>query len=98
MGVDICLQQKIADFLPVALQQLIKSCEVFLSNFQGHSDEEQFINDHKAFKLALSNIEILMKLAKYGEQPEAESNAQLETLLDQALLQAQKNQDAFSKT
>lgn len=92
------LQQKISEFLPFALQQLIESCELFLKNFRLHQDEAKFTTDHKAFKLALSNIEILLKLEKFSlKSKHTKDTKNLENLLDQAIEQASRNQEKLAK-
>jgi predicted nucleic acid-binding protein len=58
------IQQKIDNFLPLALQQVLSSYKTHVTNFHDHENITKFSEHHKACKLAISNIEMLLKLHK----------------------------------
>jgi hypothetical protein len=81
------MRQRIAEFLPGALEKAIISYENFME--QSHDDEGKFKSHHDACKVALAHIELLVKLAKWADLPDPalegeDQNRVLQGLIERA--------------
>jgi hypothetical protein len=89
------IHQKISDFLPLAIQQILYSYENYVINFHEHEDIKKFSEHHKACKLAISNIEYLLKLQKLSgtvQESNSPSDA-LNEMLSLAQRRVQENEE-----
>lgn len=82
------LLYQVAEFLPDAIAKSLKSYRNF-SNKKEPADAKAFAEFHKACKVALGHIELLVKLAKSlnsrGQQPpDSHSQADLAALVAEA--------------
>ena len=87
-------QQQIAEFLPEAIAQALNSYYRF-SQQDAPPEAKEFSAHHSACKVAIAHIELLIKLARWAELPDAKA----ENASDQLLLASmmQKAQDELSR-
>lgn len=64
------MRERIADFLPRALETALESYRLFSEKEAHESDAKEFKAHHDACKVALAHIELLMKLAKMADLPD----------------------------
>lgn len=60
---------QIADALPDAIAIALTSYQVFLEK-DHHEDSKEFKTHHEACKVAISHLELLIKLAKWADLPD----------------------------
>lgn len=69
---------QIAEFLPDAIRAALTSYQKFSSK-KVSDDESEFRNHHNACKVAISHIDLLLKLARWADLPDddlADKNSQ----------------------
>ncbi|MEK7802428.1 MAG: hypothetical protein AAB276_08245 [Pseudomonadota bacterium] len=62
-------RQQIAIFLPAAIEKAINSYRLYVEK---EELDGEFSDRHKAAKIALAHIELLIKLAKWADLPDAD--------------------------
>lgn len=82
-------------FLPSALSKAMQSYENFSKQEKNYLDDDIFLEHHKACKVAISHVELLLKLAKSIEKP-TQTNPYLEDMIKQAKENIKKHKN-FSK-
>lgn len=60
---------QIADFLPDAIRSALTSYQKF-SNKKVSDEEKEFKDHHNACKVAISHIDLLLKLARWADLPD----------------------------
>lgn len=60
-------RKQIARFLPDAIAKAINSYDAYVKN----SDSKDFAELHKSCKVAIAHIELLLKLARWADLPDA---------------------------
>ncbi|MDP7142127.1 MAG: hypothetical protein QF692_02505 [Alphaproteobacteria bacterium] len=65
-------RQQISDFLPDAISRALTSYYRF-SRQDAPAEAKEFSAHHSACKVAIAHIELLIKLARWAELPDAES-------------------------
>jgi hypothetical protein len=73
-------RQQIAEFLPEAIELTVTSYKKFMrdgpkektENSRRTGSENAFTDHHKSAKIAISHIELLIKLAKWADLPDQE--------------------------
>ncbi len=106
MSQTITIEQKtreqIAEFLPEAIRLAVASYRKFMRseediNDQGVITERNFAEHHKQAKVAISHIELLIKLAKWADLPDTavigDANAKY---LQGLMAKAEAEIDAYS--
>lgn len=68
-------REQVAEFLPRAISKALESYHSFMKGEvfgdTAPSDAKDFSEAHKAAKVAISHIELLIKLAKWADLPDA---------------------------
>jgi len=81
-------------FLPDALSATMSSYNDYILEKNKDKKPEEFIDNHKALKLALGNIETLLKIMKLAPATSEKSkDTQLKDMLKLAKDREQENQD-----
>lgn len=67
---------QIAEFLPEAIRLAVRSYRNFMNTEEDINEKGQivtrgFVEHHKSAKIAISHIELLIKLAKWADLPDA---------------------------
>ena len=70
------MRKRIADFLPAAITKAVESYEIFMTKSISE-DSKIFSEHHKAAKVALGHLQLLIKLGSWANLPDEES-AQIE--------------------
>lgn len=63
-------REQVAQFLPQAIEKSLESYRTFM-NADISSDHKDFSDHHKAAKVAIAHIELLIKLARWADLPDA---------------------------
>lgn len=84
---------QIAEFLPTAIAQALDSYHSFMNQGIPSDDVKEFSEGHKAAKVAISHIELLIKLAKWADIPDIVLGQ--DARLSDLLLQADQDVNAF---
>lgn len=78
-------RKRIAQFLPQAINKVTESYEQFLEQMKAQSekkpdeenfDPKKFKEAHDACKMAIAHVELLLKLARWSETPNAAQSEQ----------------------
>ncbi|HNQ92213.1 MAG TPA: hypothetical protein PKI93_04705 [Alphaproteobacteria bacterium] len=71
---------QVAEFLPRAISKALQSYHEFMEGTAFGEEAKEFSDAHKAAKVAISHIELLIKLAKWADLPDAaiESKGELD--------------------
>jgi hypothetical protein len=77
---------RIAAFLPDAIAQALTSYHHFSKNRAG-SEAKEFAAHHSACKVAIAHIELLIKLARWAELPDARAENGNQQILLAAMMQ-----------
>lgn len=94
-NIEATTRAQIADFLPDAIRLAVESYR----NHMTRSDlEADFSNHHKAAKVAISHIELLIKLARWADLPDGDARdagdmAHLSALMASAQAEVESYQD-----
>ena len=93
--IEATTRAQIADFLPDAISLAIKSYRNYMIK---DTETEQFSEYHKAAKVAISHIELLIKLARWADLPDgdawdAHGMAHLSALMASAQAEVESYQD-----
>lgn len=92
--IDHAMRDRIAAFLPGALEQTITSYEDMMSGKLDKAARTDLTENQKAAKVAINHIELLMKLAGMAALPrEGGDDIELEALLMQASAELDKYQE-----
>lgn len=67
-NIESGMRDRIAEFLPCALEKAIGSYETFMD--REHEKAGEFKTHHDACKVALAHIELLVKLARWADLPD----------------------------
>ena len=72
-NIEHTTRKQIAEFLPEAIELAVKSYKEFMQEGHGTKANGQpdFVDHHKSAKIAISHIELLIKLAKWADLPDA---------------------------
>ena len=70
--IEAGMRERIAEFLPDALETAVASYKTFSDKESHEADAKTFKEYHDACKVALAHIELLMKLVKLADLPEPE--------------------------
>ncbi len=91
---------RIAQFLPSAIAFALQSYESFASGPISDEEPKNFSAHHNACKVAIAHIELLIKLAKWVDQTQQDSNlSKADQQAFQSIMQsAQQELDAFNKS
>jgi len=81
---------QIARFLPDAIARALSSYHEF-SQREVPKDAKEFSAHHSACKVAIAHIELLIKLARWADLPDAEAVNHNEQILLAAMLQEAEN-------
>lgn len=71
-------RQQIAAFLPEAIKLAVKSYREFMQKGpevkkgEGQDNPKNFVEHHKSAKVAISHIELLIKLARWADLPDCQ--------------------------
>lgn len=71
------MKKSIAEFVPAAIKRAFESYMSYSEIVRDHKEYKDFSGHHSACKVAISHIELLLKLAKWAEVPEAVSSSGL---------------------
>ena len=82
-NIDPKTQRQIVDFLPSAISKTLQSYEGFILS-EEVGDAKEFTAHHNACKVAISHLELLLKLASWAEIPTAEGDKYLSGILNEA--------------
>ena len=83
-------REQIAEFLPEAIRIALNSYQTY-SIAGDTTDEAKFKNHHAACKIAISHIDLLLKLARWADLPGEEvENKDQQTILVAAIEEARK--------
>lgn len=97
-------RKQIAEFLPVAIELAVKSYRKFMSTEEdldkdANIVERDFVEHHKAAKIAISHIELLIKLAKWADLPDSKVASNTDALYLQRLMKsAEAEIEAYEET
>lgn len=82
---DARVRTRVAEFLPAAFEKAFQSYHEFMKK-DVSTVAKDFSEHHKAAKVAVSHIELLIKLAQRAHEPGNDSpeNKQLEIMIGQA--------------
>jgi len=80
------MRQRIAEILPDALARALTSYHVF-SQQQAADEAKEFAAHHSACKIAISHIELLLKLAREAALPDATTGSHNHQIMLAAVLQ-----------
>ena len=67
--IEAATRERVAEFLPQALSKTLESYREFISR-EVPDDAKNFSNHHAAAKVAISHIQLLIKLAAWAQLPE----------------------------
>jgi len=91
-------RKQIAAFLPDAIAQTLKSYHTFSQREMDSDDAKTFSEYHKACKVAVAHIELLIKLARWADLPDAKAEDHNNQIILSAILQeAQEELDAYEE-
>ena len=98
MTKNIILDEKtrarVAEFLPRALTVTMQSYDDYMSGKMTAEEKKEFESNHKAAKVAISHIELLLKLAGAAELPREDGDGmELAILIQQASAELDKYQE-----
>lgn len=82
-NIDSKTRRQIADFLPSAISKTLQSYEGFILS-EEVGDAKEFTAHHNACKVAISHLELLLKLASWAEIPTSEGDQYLSHILNEA--------------
>lgn len=86
---------KLVQVLPDAIEQALLSYYSFMDAGMSEEEMKKFSEAHKAAKVAISHIELLIKLAKWAELPDSAMLQQPDSHLVQLISQATQDVDSF---
>lgn len=84
-------RKQIAEFLPEAIELASASYKEHMGKVIG---KDGFESHHKAAKIAISHIELLIKLAKWADLPDSKVVGNTEALYLQSLMQSAESEIA----
>ena len=65
-NIDNATRQQVAEFLPAAIQKALNSYHAFMDNGVDTTTAKEFSEHHKAGKVAISHVELLIKMAEWA--------------------------------
>ena len=91
-------REQIARFLPDAIARALTSYFEFSTSETEEKDSKKFAAHHTASKAAISHIELLLKLAKLAELPDAAAENHNNQIVLAAMVQeAREELDKYNK-
>ena len=91
------MRQRIAVFLPDAIARALTSYHRF-SRQEAPDEAKEFSAHHNACKVAIAHIELLIKLARWADLPDAQAeNHNQQILLAAVMQEAQGELDEFHR-
>lgn len=76
--IEIATREQIAAFLPDAIRLAVESYRGFMQTEQKIINRKDFADHHKSAKVAISHIELLIKLARWADLPDSQLTGGLE--------------------
>lgn len=76
--IEAATREQIAAFLPEAIRLAVESYRSFMEKSADNSDIKKFADHHKSAKVAISHIELLIKLARWADLPDGQLAGGLE--------------------
>ncbi len=86
-------RDQILEFFPSALKKALDSYEEFMDKDISSKTPKEFGEHHSAGKIAISHIELLLKLGKRVEIPDDKEGRALAALLEQASAELEQYQE-----
>ncbi len=84
-------RNRIASFLPEAMERALQSYRSFLDESE-HKNAKEFKAHHDACKVAIAHLELLIKLAEWAHLPDENlGSQQLLMMLENAQAELQRN-------
>lgn len=84
-------REQIAEFLPESIRKALTSYKEFMEEQKAGGKAKDFKEHHMACKVAISHIELLLKLARWADLPDADVQGQNDqVVLLAALTEAEK--------
>lgn len=84
-------RRRIARFLPDAIVQALKSYHRF-SQQTAPEEAKEFSAHHNACKVAIAHIELLIKLARWADLPDAQDENHNQQIILAAMMQEAQNE------
>lgn len=89
---------RIALFLPEAIRKALSSYEAFLTD-EVEGGSKEFKAHHDAGKVAIGHLELLIKMAKWVDEPSTEENhVDHQAVLSDIIKKAQEEIESFNKS
>ena len=68
--IEAATREQIARVLPAMIAKAINSYELFVGTMENHKESKNFHDAHRAAKVAIAHIELLIKLARWADLPD----------------------------
>lgn len=95
MSIEEQSRTQIAAFLPDAIRAALKSYQCY-SEASLHQEEKSFKEHHTACKVAISHIDLLLKLARWADLPDTRADDQnQQKVLMAAIKEAEKELKSY---
>lgn len=89
-------REQISQFLPDAIRKALTSYHLFMERDYEEEKPKAFEEHHKACKVAIAHIELLIKLARFADLPDAKAaDGNNQIVLAAMLQEAQEELDGF---
>ena len=86
---------KIAEFLPGAIEQVLKSYRDFLAS-EVFTKTEDFKKNHEACKAAITHVELIIKLTeRINQNGSEEPSEDLHAMLESAYAELEKSEEKY---
>ncbi len=69
--IETASREQIAMFLPEAIRKTLTSYKQFMETEKAGIDAKEFKDHHTACRVAIAHIELLLKLARWADLPDA---------------------------
>ena len=86
-NIEDATRDQVAQILPGTISKTLESYEMFVRDMKEGNDTKNFHDAHRAAKVAIAHIELLIKLARWADLPEkdaASTHTELAGLLERA--------------
>lgn len=89
-SIESMTRAEVIKLLPQVIRKALQSYHDFMDKGVNYQDQKNFSDGHKAAKVAIAHIELLVKLAKWADLPDAKDHekgdaSELEGLVDLAV-------------
>lgn len=91
-------REQISQFLPDAIRKALTSYHLFMERDYEEDKPKFFEEHHKACKVAIAHIELLIKLARFADLPDAKAaDGNNQIMLAAMLQEAQEELESFNE-